>query len=209
MTLERTTFSDLQAVVEVMASYQRPWFVSGGWAIDLFLGAVSREHEDIEIGVFRSHQKDARWLLEPDWTLEKAATTPEGPAWVPWYEGEYLVLPIHQVRVSNAARTPLEFQLFLNDEDGSEWYFRRHAEIRRPKTSLALRSDAGIWYLRPEIQLLYKARLMRDKDALDFRAAAPRLDARAITWLCHALHTYLPDHPWLEQLEESTDGPGC
>lgn len=28
-----------------------PWGVVGGWAIDLHLGAVTREHDDIEIGV--------------------------------------------------------------------------------------------------------------------------------------------------------------
>src|SRR5690348_7257001 len=101
MTAERTTFDELMAVTALMGGYPHVWFVSGGWAIDLFLGRVTREHEDIEVGILRSQQKDARWLLEPDWKLEKAATTAEGPAWVPWYEGEYLVLPIHQVRASS------------------------------------------------------------------------------------------------------------
>ena len=28
-----------------------PWYVTAGWALDLFLGAQTREHDDLEIGV--------------------------------------------------------------------------------------------------------------------------------------------------------------
>src|SRR5436309_2225633 len=28
-----------------------PWYVAAGWAIDLFLGAERREHDDLELGV--------------------------------------------------------------------------------------------------------------------------------------------------------------
>ena len=28
-----------------------PWYVAGGWAIDLFLGGERRDHEDLEIAV--------------------------------------------------------------------------------------------------------------------------------------------------------------
>ena len=28
-----------------------PWFVAGGWAIDLFLGTRTRDHEDLEVAV--------------------------------------------------------------------------------------------------------------------------------------------------------------
>ena len=31
-----------------------PWFVAGGWAIDLFLGTPTRDHEDLEIAVASS-----------------------------------------------------------------------------------------------------------------------------------------------------------
>jgi Aminoglycoside-2''-adenylyltransferase len=32
-----------------MADVDFPWFVAGGWAIELFLGTQTREHEDLEI----------------------------------------------------------------------------------------------------------------------------------------------------------------
>ena len=33
--------------------FHEPWFVAGGWAIDLFLERVTREHGDIDFCVFR------------------------------------------------------------------------------------------------------------------------------------------------------------
>lgn len=30
-----------------------PWWIAGGWALDLFLGRQTREHRDLEAGVLR------------------------------------------------------------------------------------------------------------------------------------------------------------
>src|SRR5579875_1369419 len=50
MHLDFTTMEDVREVADVMGSFSRPWFVSGGWTIDLFLGRTTREHEDLETG---------------------------------------------------------------------------------------------------------------------------------------------------------------
>ena len=44
---------EIMAVARIMAGFPHPWFVSGGWAIDLFVGRVTREHGDREMGIFR------------------------------------------------------------------------------------------------------------------------------------------------------------
>lgn len=54
-----------------MERFAGPWFVCGGWAIDLFVGEVTREHEDIEIGGVRDDQEAVRSLFA-DWGLYKA-----------------------------------------------------------------------------------------------------------------------------------------
>jgi hypothetical protein len=43
-------------VLRELDGLPRPWFGWGGWAIDLWLGRQTREHEDVEIGIFRSDQ---------------------------------------------------------------------------------------------------------------------------------------------------------
>ena len=50
-------------VAQAMAGFRRPWFIAGGWAIDLFLGRVTREHADIEIAVLRTDQQFLRQHL--------------------------------------------------------------------------------------------------------------------------------------------------
>jgi hypothetical protein len=40
-----------EEVAARLAGVPPPWYVAGGWALDLFLGYQRRPHEDIEIGV--------------------------------------------------------------------------------------------------------------------------------------------------------------
>ncbi len=39
----RSDFEPVQVVAALMKDFERPWFVAGGWAIDLYLGHVSRK----------------------------------------------------------------------------------------------------------------------------------------------------------------------
>ena len=64
----------------------------------------------------------------------------------------------------------------------------------------ALWERDGIRYLQPEIQLLYKARGLREKDRADFDATLPHLDECRRQWLSDALEQTIPGHPWLEEL---------
>jgi hypothetical protein len=84
------------------------------------------------------------------------------------------------------------------DED--HWIFRRHPGIKRPLVSITLRSAAGIPYLAPEIQLLYKSWSVRPRDRADFERIAPRLDAAARAWLKDALLALEPNHEWIPPL---------
>jgi len=49
-------FEVVQQVTQLMVGFKKPWGVCGGWAIDLYLAKVTREHHDIEIAVFRKDQ---------------------------------------------------------------------------------------------------------------------------------------------------------
>ena len=40
----------------LIKTFTRPWFVCGGWALDLFIGKQTREHHDLDIGIFRRDQ---------------------------------------------------------------------------------------------------------------------------------------------------------
>jgi len=189
------TFDPIRSVAEIMRGFPHPWFVSGGWAIDLFLQHVTRDHSDIEIGIYRRDQQAIHQHL-PGWTLEKVVQIPDGGNWVPWEESEQLNLPVHQVRAKRLQPEPLEFEFFLNECNETHWMSRRHPELIRPMDEIMMMSFLGIPILAPEIQLLFKAKQTRPKDQNDFDLMLPFLNPAQRRWLADALKQYYPDHSW-------------
>jgi Aminoglycoside-2''-adenylyltransferase len=45
---------------DLLSAARLPWWIAGGWALDLFLGKGTRAHKDLDIGIFR---KDAAIVL--------------------------------------------------------------------------------------------------------------------------------------------------
>ena len=43
----------LKCAYSVFSDFKEPWFVAGGWAIDLAIGRITREHGDIDFCIFR------------------------------------------------------------------------------------------------------------------------------------------------------------
>ena len=58
-------------VATFFAALDVPWWIAGGWAIDLFVGRQTREHEDIDILILRRDQHAVRALLE-SWDVQAA-----------------------------------------------------------------------------------------------------------------------------------------
>ena len=192
-------FETLHAVAGVMAGYAGPWFVCGGWAIDLWVGRVTREHADLEVGVARRDQGALRDHMA-GWTLSKAVQRPEGGAWVPWTEGEWLELPIHQVQACREGAEPPEFEFFLNEVEDGVWHWRRNPALTVPAGEVSITGAAGIPFVAPQIQLLYKATGHRPKDEHDFATALPLLRGEQRAWLRAALERYHPGDAWIARL---------
>src|SRR5271155_5744461 len=101
-------FTPILNVVQVMRGFPARWFVSGGGAIDLFPGDVTRSHADIEIGIYRRDQQQL-WRQLPGWSFERAIPAAEGTTWVSWEENEELQLPVHQIRARRRDAQSCEF----------------------------------------------------------------------------------------------------
>lgn len=195
-----TTIDDLVALAEVMNDFPRPWWIAGGWAIHLLNPDAPREHEDLEIGIFRSDQGELRSQLA-GWELQRVMQTPDGPAWTDWDADEFLELPTHQVRALNPLPvSPDSFEVFLNEGQDGIWQSRRHPGLSRAAETLVFRSIDGIPYLAPEVQLLYKAKYHREKDEHDFAAALPLMSEVQRLWLYAAIKRFQPADPWLSVL---------
>jgi hypothetical protein len=195
------TFEPILALIDVMRGFEHPWFVSGGWAIDLFAGRITRHHEDVEVGAFFPHQAALRRHLQ-DWDLFRIS---DG-TWEPWDEADEIALPEFQVQArSDHPRLPV-FDVFLNPLDRDNWVSRRHPDLRVPGTAIVRRTPVrgpapgGVPYLAPEIQLLYKAKYHRPKDDADFDVVVDHLAGKARTWLRQTLEVHHPNDPWIARL---------
>jgi aminoglycoside-2''-adenylyltransferase len=155
-----------------------PWAFAAGWAVDLFLGETTRDHEDIEISVPAASFPEVADALRP---------------------GEFqFVGGQHQtwLRLDGAYR----LDVFREPHDGDTWICRRDPAIRRLYSDVVAHTAAGMPYVAPEIVLLFKAKAVRPKDELDFERVRPRLTDGAARWLRDALERVHPGHRWLETL---------
>ncbi len=189
-----TTGSILSSVAAVMAGFNAPWFIAGGWAIDLYLARVTRPHNDVEIAVLRKDQS-VLYAHFNGWLRQKIVAGER----VPW-QGEELQLPIHEIHCFNGAAEPQQLEVLLNEAENDAWVFRRNQAVRRPLRRSYFTTAAGLRVLSPEIVLLYKSKQPRRKDEQDFAAVVGQLAAEQRAWLHAALVTCDAKHVWLASL---------
>jgi uncharacterized protein (DUF952 family) len=189
----------------VTTGFAGPWWVAGGWALDLFVGRKSRPHADLEISILGSGQRTLFEHLR-GWDLRLAAPGSMLPVW----DGGPIEFPYHQVwarrgpgRPSSPddfAADPTMLGFLLEQENEGRWAFRRHLTIERSLEELGTTTREGVRIVRPEIALLFKAKTPRFKDERDFDRVLPHLDTTARAWLSSALGEAHPGHPWRVRL---------
>lgn len=179
--------------VDLLSQVGAPWWVAGGWALDLHLGQVTRAHKDLDIGIWR---KDAALVLAAlrGWQFFEA----KGGVLTPVVAGQAPRAEVNSLWGKRVNAPQWELELMLDESDGEFWRFRRDPRITRLLSRAILRTPQGIAYLAPEIQLLYKSRPIRRRDQADFDLAAPHLDGAARTWLQESLMSVNPQHAWIE-----------
>lgn len=184
-------------VAELLEDVEAPWYVAGGWAIDLYLGEQRRKHEDLEIAVPNSRFEELAETLD---AFELFVITGENEA-MPYRDARIRLADTHQTWVREPATELWRLDVLREPSDGDTWIFRRDETIRLPYAHVIERTADGIPYGRPEIMLLFKAKHEPyTKDTGDFEAVLPRLDGARREWLAAAVSRMYPDHPWLEQL---------
>jgi hypothetical protein len=172
-----------------------PWYVAAGWAIDLFLGAPRREHEDVEIGV------PADRFGEIAAALDEVDFHVVGPGLAePVEHASELLATTHQTWALDRVANVWRLDVFREPSDGEQWICRRDESIRLPYDELIERSADGIPYARPEVVLLFKAKGARPKDESDLAAVLPRLAADRRRLLAGWLEQVHPGHFWLSDL---------
>lgn len=171
------------------------WYVVGGWALDLWHGDQTRDHEDLEFAILPESVQEFREILgELDFfTVHSGIIKHLAPTKSP---------PPHISQLWGLDRGSTRWRVDMMLERGtpSTWVCKRDASIHAPRSEAIRTSNAGIPYLAPAAVLLFKAKYLRDKDEADFRRALPRLDPTEKATLRHWLDLAHPNHQWLAAL---------
>jgi hypothetical protein len=198
-----------------MASYPRPWALCGGWALDAWLGRVSRDHGDVDLSVFDAdHQQLFDHLA--GWQLIAHTSVGDDGSTGTW-DGRRLPVPshIHGRAPVDAGPLPedgvcepakgwwLDIQIDGSEED--ECVLVDEPRLTMPMRDAIRTSPWGVPATSPEVLLFFKAGARnaaypRRRDWRDFVAFLPRLSDAQAAWLCEAIARVDPGNPWIEPL---------
>ncbi|MFE6163085.1 nucleotidyltransferase domain-containing protein [Streptomyces sp. NPDC056486] len=193
-------------VAALFAQLRVPWWIAGGYAVEMAVGHAFREHADIDVSLLRRDQLAAQEAL-PSW--EWWAADPPGTL-RRWLPGEVLPSDVHDIWCRPGEGEPWRLQIMLEEAEepgesgeyeGVVWVSHRDRRVRRPIAEIGLAGPDGIPRLAPEIQLLYKAKSPRPKDERDFDALLSVLSPAQRAWLERAVETTYGPHPWAARLK--------
>jgi hypothetical protein len=181
---------------DLLTSIHVPWWVAGGWALDLFLGNASRRHSDLDVGVLRRDLREVLRALS-SWEVFEA----KSGVLTPLAMGQMPQSDVHSLWCRPTRTDLWTLELMLDEADGDMWLFRRRPAVRRALCAVIRRDSEDLPYLAPEVQLLYKAQRPRKRDHADFNRTSPLLDPVAREWLLDALARIDPAHEWIPALQ--------
>lgn len=191
-------FEPVHSVGSLLADLPVPFWITGGWAIDLAVGRVTRDHPDINIMMLERDEHALRGLTGVDIQF-----TADGQPPGPWPAGRRLIAgpvpgpkpPIaepgrrHGDRlIIRAANLPLPVSVIPASAVRGIWVYMQGPRIfARPLADITSYWQ-GIPFLAPEVVLLIKARpgtgkARTDNDQRDFEAVLPKLSDEQRSWL--------------------------
>ena len=129
-----------------LAALAVPWWIAGGWALELFAGTASRPHQDLDIGIFR---KDAMQVLDflAAWEVFEA----KDGVLTRLHAGVQPRAEVFSLWCRPAHARDWSLELMLDEAANGNWIYRRQRQIQRPIEVAIRRTSQGMPYLAPEI----------------------------------------------------------
>lgn len=181
---------DVDGVVRLLASTSARWWLSGGVALDRWVGRQIRPRQNIDVSVTA---RDLAGVI---------AALPDGfSAWasvdgtlVPFAEApdDADLQPV-LIRDDDAGASVLQ----INVEDGAArvWVYKRDPRLQLPWADAVVDLD-GVPTGVPQVQLVWKALRPRPEDELDKDAVLPTLSPEAVAFYETALLRIHPHSTW-------------
>ncbi|TNC14111.1 amino acid transporter [Methylobacterium terricola] len=173
-----------------------PWYVAGGWALDVWHGRQTRQHEDLEFVVirddahhFRAILRDLDFFTVKDGIIEylPPSAAPPSDVWQLW--GGDMRQGCWRVDMMMEPGTP------------DLWIYKRDQTIRMARSDAIRVSETGIPYLSPVHVMLFKAKHRREKDREDFNLCLTKFSNKDRAQFIELMSELHPGHEWLEKLK--------
>ena len=166
--------------------------MAAGWAIDLYLGERTRDHDDIEISTTAgSFGEIADALTDYEWDV-----IGDGRVW----RFPDALASHHQTWLRDPDTGDYLLDVFREPHEGRRWICRRDRGIVLDVDELFESTEDGIPYVIPEVVVLFKARHTRPKDVADFEHVVKTLPAVRRQRLAGWLRRIEPGHEWISAL---------
>jgi hypothetical protein len=183
-----------QDVAALLGGAPARWWLSGGVALDHWLGRTIRERPNTDVSTTSADlagllgglpDRYSAWA-SVDGELVRRGAAPD--------DADLQPLRIHDDETG-------EWMLQLNVEDSTPtaWLYRRDPRLQLPWDRAVLDVD-GIPTGAPEVQLVWKALRPRPEDDLDKDAVLPELSAEARAWYERSILSVHPHSSWSIQV---------
>jgi hypothetical protein len=170
------------------------WWLSGGGALDRWLGRPIRSRENADV----STTADNLRVLVTALPSHFSAWVSRGDAWTPLAEADDGT-DVHPVLIHDDSRGCWVLQVNVEDGTNRAWVYKRDPRLQLPWDRAVLDID-GTPTGAPEVQLLWKALRPRPEDEIDKDAVLPRLSVEARAWWERAILTIHPHSTWSIQV---------
>jgi len=197
------------------------WYLCGGFAIDAYLGNITRKHKDIDITVSFDNIKDCiQYLKSKGWEVDAPVGNQRlvpvefalqhsklyfDNIWCYKKGADFLKIektdgPFKYMKFINREQTELDFieVMFNKIENGIFYYQKNHNITLDIHSAFIKKEDINI--LAPEIILLYKSRNCENSDYQhDFDMVINNLNKERYDWFINAMNIAYPKgHIWIK-----------
>ncbi|QDT43673.1 hypothetical protein Pan241w_37750 [Gimesia alba] len=139
------------------------WVLCGGRSIDWILRRTTRDHNDTDIGIFRSDIITCLNSFDP-----QRVYLCDPPGELITWDGEPIPECVHDIWITTKDEKQWSIQIMIYDDTVDSVIYRRDTRITWPKRKHTI-SIRGIKVLNPIITLLFKLHRheLQDKDCHD------------------------------------------
>lgn len=211
----------LNQLNEHLSGMNVDWYLCGGFAIDAYLGKITRKHKDLDLTVsFSDMEECIQYLKLKGWEIDapvgnqrfvpvdfalKHSELYFDNIWCYKKGADFIKTkktdgPFKYMKFINREQTELDFiEVMFNKIENDTFYYQKNHNITLD-IDKAFIKKGEVTILAPEVILLYKSRNCENSDYQhDFDMVINKLDKERYDWFINVMNIAYPEgHIWIK-----------